>query len=133
MNHSENLHVQKVNEQALQEQPAMLQEPFPLLNEDALEKVVGAAGGANEYAIPTQHSAPPSPVRNSRNVPGKANLDPKLRPTRSARAILSLTEAWAHADLKSFMDLSPQRPYDTLKEGEMPLVTFKEGEIPPLK
>ena len=127
MNCSENIHVQKVNEQALQEQLATLQEPFPLLEEEALEKVVGAV---NEYAIPTQHSAPPSPVRNSRNVPGKANLPPALSRSVSARAILSLSEAHEHADRKWDMDL---RPYRTLKEGEMPLVTFKEGEIPLLK
>ncbi len=96
MDHSENIHVQEVNEQALQEQAAMLPETLPVLEEETLEEVVGAAGnlkaivysavGKERYLA--DHSAPPSPTPQNPGIFGIPSRHASLSRSFSAPTIL---------------------------------------------
>jgi hypothetical protein len=96
MNHSENIHVQEVNEDALQEQVETSLETLPVIEEEALEEVVGAAGnlkaivysatGKERFLV--DHSAPPSPTPQNPGIFGIASRHASLSRSFSAPTIL---------------------------------------------
>lgn len=112
MNHPENIHVQEVNEHDLQGQAETLTDMLPVIEEEALEEVMGAAGNLKAIIYSASgkerdiadHSAPPSP--NPQN-PGIFGTAPSLLRSFSAPTIL--TGRWEHYQRKMDMDLDSRR------------------------
>jgi|SRR5690349_20615655 len=96
MNHSENTYIQEVNEHALPEQAATLPETLPVLEEEALEDVMGAAGNLKGIAYTAagkeryigDQSAPPSPTPQNPGIFGIASRHASLSRSFSAPTIL---------------------------------------------
>jgi hypothetical protein len=115
MNHSENIHVQEVNEHALQEQAETLTDTLPGIEEEALEEVMGAAGNLKAIIYSASgkdrnivdHSAPPSPNPQNPGIFGTASRHASL--SRSFSAPTILTGRSEHYQRKMDLDLDSRR------------------------